>query len=64
MGEPSRRNGLLTPGVPMWARLRAIDLWPVLAALCGVLRCAGNGVAPARMTNAQELTQLIKVMAP
>lgn len=62
MGEPSRRNGLLTPGMPMWPRLRA-DLWPVLAALCGVLRCAGNGVVPAGMANAQELTQLSKVMA-
>ena len=69
IGEPSRRNGLLTPGmlrppgVPMWPRLRA-DLWLVLTALWGVLRCAGAGVAPACVASTQESSKSSMGMAP
>ena len=52
MGDPSRRKGLLPPGVPMpppgvlgWVRLRVAVLWPDLAALGGFLSCAAAGVA-------------------
>lgn len=54
MGDPSLRNGLPPPGVPRlppgvlrWPRLRAADLCPDLAALCGTLRCAGVVAGPA-----------------
>ena len=54
IGDPSLRNGLLPPGVPRlppgvlrWPRLRAADLCPALAALCGTLRCAGVVARPA-----------------
>lgn len=51
MGDPSRRNGLLPPGVLRWPRLRAADLRPDVAALLGTLRGAGVCVALAPALN-------------
>ena len=47
MGDPSRRDGLLPPGVLRWPFLRAADLRPDVAALLGTLHGAGVALAPA-----------------